>query len=360
MRTMREHGRSLLLVALAACVCVHSGCSASNPFTRSFGIGPRVRLPSADYTVIGVVGKPEQSDAPVAEKSQPIKIELHGIAVSDCIANDFERRLLQDAGIAQAAPAESSGTSKTPLGEVEEVFFSHEFRTMVGRGLQAKAARIRRRIRQVKGRPSLRASTVEDLEGELYKATAARLKAKYKVTIELKVQSFDHKSQTFRYEKEIEQEAIDRPVTALPEWRRLIYRGHGADIMTITLTLERTSLIARALQKGLDELRRSTLFADTFESVFAGASEGILRDLGKKVGAALDRKVAKTAQTRYGPRFVLGNKSFEFMTKEGAAEPHEAGLIVGTRILKLTADMAGEAQRRDLLAVKLVTSELRK
>ena len=31
-----------------------------------------------------------------------------------------------------------------------------------------------------------------------------------------------------------------------------------------------------------------------------------------------------------------------------------------TETAKLTADMAGEAQRRDLLAVKLVTSELRK
>lgn len=346
------------LMSTSALIAVLQGCSSVGNYTRSRIAS--LRRPKTSYRVAGFLDPARPENMPIAEKSQPIKIELVGIAINDQYANDMERALLQEAGVA-ARLSDGAATDAKEDAQEDHEFFSYKFKTKVGRAIGKRKDEIKERLREARRKVGdlspIGDDAIDQIKHKLYTDASDRLKARYKVVVEVEMQSFDYKSQTFHYEAEFEQNAIESVKTIKEDWRKLLYRGSGADIITITVALQRTSMIAEAFQRRMQGAKESDLFADAFAAAFAGASEGVLRDLGRTLGARVDAKLVKYAKKHYEPTFELAKASFRFMTKQGDTVPHEDGLYLGTRILSLGVIPEGKSSKQSVLVTRLAAAK---
>lgn len=347
-----------------------NGCSILQRFKRGASCLKKVNL---DYSVHADMGANFwHEEERIADNADAIEIALSGLTINDTVANDFERCLLHEAGILVELSIEDSKVTKASVWDDPTKLFSEKFKARIADSIAEKKDELNKEIAKEKGferkdgvyTVAMKETIFEIRKGLLRKIceeTEKHLKAKYKITIDVKMQSFDFKSQAFQYKKEINQYSLADFKTTLDAWKQLLFRGKGVDIVDITLTLERTSLISETLQKGLDELKDSTFFADTLMSVFAGASYNLLGNVGKAIGSGIDKEIYRIAKRRYGPTFEIGKSSFDFMTKAGYATPYTNALKFGKRELRLIAQLKGKTDKRfGFLVTNLETSPLRK
>ena len=362
---------AILIIALLVITTLFlNGCSLLQGLKKTSSCLKKVNI---DYDVHAEIGANfwNEEEERIADNTDAIGIALFGLIINDAMANDFERCLLHEAGILAQLSIEDSKVIKASIGDDVTKLFSNKFKTRITDAIAEKKDEIDGAIAKEKGfepedgvyKIGIQKTISEIREGLLKKIceeAEKHLKAKYKVKINVKAQSFDFKLQTFQYKNEIYQSSLADFETTSKDWKQLLFRGKSVDIVDITLILERTSLISEALQKGMDELKDSTFFEDTLMSVFAGASYNVLGNVGKAIGSRIDKKIYRLAKKRYGPTFEMGKSSFDFMTKLGNATPYSNALKFGKRELRLIAHLKDKADKEvPFLITNLVTFPLR-
>lgn len=273
-----------------------------------------------------------------------ITVTIPKIQLNDRFGNDFERAILVAAGILRNTEGNapdgvpistaSNALSDSLEKEIDDYFTPERMAEMQaampppGEGvpiaaLSNMAAEIKKLVKD-KLQQELQASyTLEVTTTATSFTTLARLEDE---------SSF-----------EFSQASIARTFTeAQPNL--LLFDGGQINKLAVAMKLERDSVIAQALQNGLEKLSESHWVADVLESALSSVSLGFAADLGRKLGERIDDAIYDEASRRYAPTPQLFSATWRFHLSD-SAQLTPTALLEGVTLCTVNASVEGDAPR---------------
>ena len=295
-------------------------------------------------------------DAGLVEEGDVIEVRLAGLRITDAIGNAFERCILESAEV----------IDKSSIGTLDPVS------STAGDQLSnATIQRLERAVAQAETKADTNSTLTEvsasTLLAQARKAVEDKLLADYRVSTTVRAGDFLTQGADFTHTVSLKQTQLGNPITQRDAVSDIIFRGKAPTILSMTLDVQRDSLLARYFREIIDEASQSTFFEDTFESLVGALPLGAFgARAGAAIGGWIDDEAHDWIERRARPDDEIAHGVFTFVSALDESQPTSISqtLTYGDRTLFLrgfhdrkTKDMATAGV--DILAIRITCRKLR-
>ena len=351
---MKKELARLYPVLWAVLVLMWCGCGSIIPVVKG-------NRPYTTVVDVGATEPKEGGNTDAVNLNDEVVIDLDGFLINDVFGNDTEREILILAGIIREPPADGPSDNGVPVGLLDaDAVLSDKVLRMIDEEAEKKRDEIMEQMRKdfpgtEEGIPVAGGTLIDSIKKEAKNQLLKKLTAEYSISVNCDVVSFGSYASLSRKGCITFAQASPADTVTESGSRFLLFRGKSPDTLHFKLEVQRKSLIAEQLQKGVDKLKDSHVCADLMKAAFAGCSAGAFGEMGNAIGSWMDDGIYQSARNRYQPAWRLAEADFEFSTGGDGAAAYGRQLQWGATPLHILGTRAEEKQefQGKLLAVKL-------